>query len=205
MPKWYDRWMFDWETRLTAVDSNRVVRTLEWGIDWTNAWPCRYGVHPGEMPANPEAYLRAYNDRIIEKQATNSSPTAPYSKDFRLEETPGPSLQHPRQARAQARKESSRPARSIFALYPRQSPAPYPENNLANARWFPRSRQARRRSVSTPIGMPTASNTTRSVRILNKVGTAALRMSLPYHDIRKPRRNSAFRIMRVSVQPGPDA
>jgi len=26
----YARWMYDWETRLTAVDNNRVVRPLEW-------------------------------------------------------------------------------------------------------------------------------------------------------------------------------
>ena len=65
MPKWYDRWMYDWETRLTAVDTNRVVRPLEWGVDWTSSWPCRDGLRPGEQPADPELYLRAYNDRII--------------------------------------------------------------------------------------------------------------------------------------------
>ena len=31
----YAQWMYDWETRLTSVDNNRVVRPLEWGPEWT--------------------------------------------------------------------------------------------------------------------------------------------------------------------------
>ena len=31
----YQQWMYDWETRLTSVDNNRVVRPLEWGLEWT--------------------------------------------------------------------------------------------------------------------------------------------------------------------------
>ena len=46
MPSLYARWMYDWETRLTSVDSNRVVRPLEWGIEWTRDWPCRNGFLP---------------------------------------------------------------------------------------------------------------------------------------------------------------
>ena len=30
----YARWMFEWETRLTMRDENRVVRPLEWGFEW---------------------------------------------------------------------------------------------------------------------------------------------------------------------------
>src|ERR1035438_6905649 len=35
MPSRYAQWMYDWETRLTSVDNNRVVRPLDWGLDWT--------------------------------------------------------------------------------------------------------------------------------------------------------------------------
>ena len=31
LKKRYARWMYDWETRLTMRDENRVVRPLEWG------------------------------------------------------------------------------------------------------------------------------------------------------------------------------
>ena len=32
--EWYARWMYEWETRLTTRDENRVVRPLEWGFEW---------------------------------------------------------------------------------------------------------------------------------------------------------------------------
>jgi hypothetical protein len=32
----YRNWMYDWETRLNARDKNRVIRPLEWGLDWVN-------------------------------------------------------------------------------------------------------------------------------------------------------------------------
>src|ERR1700730_17984787 len=30
----YAKWMFSWETALTTRDTNRIVRPLEWGLDW---------------------------------------------------------------------------------------------------------------------------------------------------------------------------
>ena len=32
--KWYSRWMYEWETRLTTRDENRIVRPLDWGFEW---------------------------------------------------------------------------------------------------------------------------------------------------------------------------
>ena len=32
----YAQWMYDWETQLTRVDNNRIVRPLDWGLDWTH-------------------------------------------------------------------------------------------------------------------------------------------------------------------------
>ena len=37
LKKWYARWMYEWETRLTTRDENRVVRPLEWGFEWLDA------------------------------------------------------------------------------------------------------------------------------------------------------------------------
>ena len=39
MPSRYAQWMYDWETRLTSVDNNRIVRPLDWGLDWTTVGP----------------------------------------------------------------------------------------------------------------------------------------------------------------------
>jgi len=49
MPSRYQQWMYDWETRLTSVDNNRVVRPLEWGVEWARDWPCRNGFAPGQV------------------------------------------------------------------------------------------------------------------------------------------------------------
>ena len=75
--------MYDWETRLTSVDNNRVVRPLEWGIEWARDWPCRNGCPPGQIPSDPEKFLRDYNHRIV----ANSDEFFSYKKptDFRLE------------------------------------------------------------------------------------------------------------------------
>src|SRR6476646_5733305 len=35
----YQKWMYAWETRLTTRDTNRVVRPLEWGMEWARRWP----------------------------------------------------------------------------------------------------------------------------------------------------------------------
>ena len=51
MPSRYAQWMYDWEHRLTSVDNNRVVRPLEWGVEWARDWPCRNGYRPGHSGA----------------------------------------------------------------------------------------------------------------------------------------------------------
>ena len=65
MPSRYAKWMYDWEDRLTSVDNNRVVRPLDWGVDWAEDWPCRDGIRPRQVPADPEKFFADYNQRII--------------------------------------------------------------------------------------------------------------------------------------------
>src|SRR5260370_711582 len=65
MSSLYSRWMYNWETRLTSVDKNRVVRPLEWGIEWSREWPCRNGFLPHQTQAECERYLLEYNARAV--------------------------------------------------------------------------------------------------------------------------------------------
>src|ERR1700758_4184125 len=83
MPSFYEKWMYEWENRLTAVDNNRVVRPLEWGVEWAHEWPCRNGLPVGQMPDSPEKFFADYNQRII----TNSDEFYSYRvpTDCRLE------------------------------------------------------------------------------------------------------------------------
>src|SRR6476646_6447701 len=85
MPSRYERWMVDWETRLTSVDNNRVVRPLEWGVEWARDWPCRNGFAPGYVPglADSEKFLREYNRRIVASSDEFYSYKTPL--DFQLE------------------------------------------------------------------------------------------------------------------------
>src|SRR5208282_6565088 len=83
MPSRYGRWMRDWETRLTSVDNNRVVRPLEWGLDWTRGWPCRNGGPSGQSSRDLAEYFSRFNDRIVQSSDEFYSYQKP--ADFRLE------------------------------------------------------------------------------------------------------------------------
>ena len=39
MPKFYARWISNWEYKLATRDNNRVVRSFEWGLDWLGMPP----------------------------------------------------------------------------------------------------------------------------------------------------------------------
>lgn len=173
--------MYNWETRLTSVDNNRVVRPLEWGLEWARDWPCRNGHAPGYKPDDCEAFLREYNHRIVSASDDFYSYRTP--ADFRLErrevqvfstrETPDPALE---------RKFKGKHADFLRFTSPVQTP--FPENNSVNARWFPA--RGRRAVVLLPHWNSDAVAYAGLCRVLNLLGIAVLRLSMPYHDIRRP-------------------
>ena len=173
--------MYDWEHRLTSVDNNRVVRPLEWGTEWAREWPCRNGFAPGHVTAEPEKFLRDYNRRIV----SGSDQFFGYKRpdDFRLErrevqvfstrEDPDPALEA-----------KVRGSHSDFLRFTSPVRTPYQENNLVNARWFPA--RGRRALVLLPHWNSDAIAYSSLCRVLNLLGIAVLRLSMPYHDIRMP-------------------
>ncbi len=186
MPSLYAQWMYDWEHRLTSVDNNRVVRPLEWGVDWAQHWPCRNGYAPGYAPQNAspdeaEKYLREFNRRIVANSDEFYSYKTP--TDFRLErreitvcstrEIPDPKLE-----------EKVRGTHAEFLRFTSPVRTPYPENNLVNARWFPA--QGRRAIVVLPHWNSDAISYAALCRLFNRLGIAVLRLSMPYHDVRRP-------------------
>jgi dienelactone hydrolase len=173
--------MYDWEHRLTSVDNNRVVRPLEWGVEWARDWPCRNGVPPGQVPANPEKFFLDYNHRIVADSDEFYSYKPP--TDFRLEqrevqvfstrEVPDPKLEAK--------------VKGTFAEFLRfTSPVrtPYPENDQVNARWF--SAKGRRAIVLLPHWNSDAISYVSLCHMFNLMGIAVLRLTMPYHDIRMP-------------------
>jgi len=181
MPSLYARWMYNWETRLTSVDNNRVVRPLEWGIEWTRAWPCRNGFLSPQTDAESEKYLREYNRRAISNSDEFFSYATP--ADFRLEtrevqvfstrEVPDPVLE-----------EKVRGAHAEFLRFTSPVRTPHPENDLTNARWFPA--QGKSAVVLLPHWNADALAYCSLCRVLNRLGISVLRLSMPYHDIRRP-------------------
>jgi len=151
----YRDWMHARETRLNARDTNRVVRPLEWGLDWTEHWPLVNGAREAAR-ANLEAYLAQLNEAIVAS-----------SDDFYSYQTPS---------------DFRREGEFLFFTSPVRTP--YAVNNLVRARWFPCGH--RRALVVLPQWNAEAEGHNGLCRIFNMLGFAALRLSLPYHDYRKP-------------------
>ena len=183
MPPRYQKWMYDWETRLTSVDNNRVVRPLEWGVEWARDWPCRNGFAPGiRSPKDDcEKFLRDYNRRIVQSSDEFYSYESP--SDFRLErrqvevfstrEVPDPKLEaRVRGTHAEFLRFTS-PVRT--ALSGKQSG----QRALVSGR-------GRRAIVLLPHWNSDAIAYAGLCRVLNMLGIGVLRLSMPYHDIRMP-------------------
>src|ERR1022692_2237292 len=177
----YAQWMYDWETRLTSVDNNRVVRPLDWGLDWTHSWPGRNGGPSGAGSRDLLEYFARFNDRIIRASDDFYSYRKP--ADFRLErrevqvfstrEAPDPRLE-----------EKVRGTHTEFLRFTSPVVTPFPENNLVNARWFPA--RGKRAIVLLPHWNSDALAYNSLCRVLNLLGISVLRLSMPYHDIRTP-------------------
>lgn len=183
--------MFAWEHALTTRDTNRVVRPLEWGFDWLPRL---------EGHAPPESDLQtmvALSDQIVgasDQFFGYATPT-----DFRLES------RHPQLFPTNVRPETlaqdaelKRKASSgeldaaQFLRFTSPVRSQYPENDQVNARWYPADES--KRSPGSPrqamIVMPQwnadAFSHNALCSIFNRFGISCLRLSKPYHDIRRP-------------------
>src|ERR1700733_15244083 len=196
----YARWMYGWETRLTTRDENRVVRPLEWGFDWLRPFLDEAGlsarVDRMEVAGDGEAAMVEVNEAILadsDRFFDYETPT-----DFRLEE------RHPmlfptnvrpetleRDARLKHLAAEGKTERAQFLRFTSPERTPYAENDLVNARWYPADPQ---KQVGKPkqamIVMPQwnadAFSHNALCRLFNRFGISALRLSKPYHDIRRP-------------------
>ena len=178
----YQQWMYDWENRLTSVE------TTAWCVRWSGASSGR-GTGLAATALLPPTFPRMGTRRNICAtitgalciRATSSTPTVPV--DFRLEhrevqvfstrEVPDPKLEI-----------KVRGTLAEFLRFTSPVHSPYRENNLVNARWFPA--RGRRALVLLPHWNSDALAYTGLCRVLNLMGISVLRLSMPYHDIRMP-------------------
>ncbi len=156
-----------WEARLASVSTDRVVRPFEWGLDWLPGHD--RGSPPGEAVLAWSAEAMADTDRFF-----TPAPTAEY--EF-TGETGG---------------EGDRPGAGTLR-FPSALETPHPENNTVTARLFPaqpwrrgRASAPRRAVVVLPQWNSDADGHVGLCRLLARSGLSALRLSLPYHDVRMP-------------------
>jgi dienelactone hydrolase len=141
-----------WERRLASVDTNRVVRPFEWGLDWIGL---------DENPVEPASRVADWAREVMKD--TDAFFEAPPSDQFEI---------HGDEVR-----------------FPSALVTPHTANNLVVARLFPaqgRSSGPRRAVVVLPQWNADAMGHVGLCRLLARFGLTALRLSLPYHDTRRP-------------------
>lgn len=203
LKKSYARWMYKWETQLTTRDENRVVRPLEWGLEWMEPFLANHHLGGAELrqaAGGDEAAAEDAIARINHILIARSDEFFGYERptDFRLEQRfPQlfPTNVRPetlaQDAQLRRRAENGEIERAQFLRFTSPERTPYAENDLVNARWFPapahkdpaRPKQA---IVVLPQWNADAFSHNALCHVFNRMGISALRLSKPYHDIRRP-------------------
>ena len=213
--EWYTNWMFRWETELTTRDENRIVRPVEWGFSWLrDALPPEMEhlaevdeqdaeeAGPGSRrarvsPEQAEEAMLAVNAAIIADSDSffGYQPPADYRLERRHPEL-FPTNVRPetlaQDAELKARAASGELPKADFLRFTSPVRTPYPENDLVNARWYPASpdkqtgEQARKAIIVMPQWNADAFSHNALCTMFNRFGVSALRLSKPYHDIRRP-------------------
>lgn len=154
-----------WERRLAAVDTNRRVRPFEWGLDWLDVQPGRRPTAEAGPPvADGEALQRVLAWSRAAMAESDAFYTAPPAGPFEV--------------------------RDEVLRFPSAIVTPETVNNTVAARIFhpaPGRRSGPRRGVvvmaqwnADPGGHVGL------CRLFARFGLTAVRLSLPYHDGRKP-------------------
>ncbi|MEZ5317880.1 MAG: hypothetical protein R2752_10815 [Vicinamibacterales bacterium] len=145
-----------WERRLASIDTNRLVRPFEWGLDWLDVDP------PASTPDDAGAFLRAWSRARVDD--SDAWFTAPPTTDYAFADG---TLRFPSAVRT-----------------------PHPENNVVTARVFParerRPGEPRRAVVVLPQWNADAGGHVGLCELFARFGLTAVRLSLPYHDVRRP-------------------
>jgi dienelactone hydrolase len=163
------RFFHSWERRLADVTKDRVVRDFDWGVDWLPA---------DRDPALPPAHQV---DRWVDE----------VMRDTHAFFTPAPTREF---AFTPASAEVRRKGEAGTVTFPSALVTPHPENNTVRGRWFPAEgdrvpgrRAGRGRAVIVlPQWNSDAEGHVGLSRLLARCGVSALRLSLPYHDVRMP-------------------
>src|SRR5277367_6461523 len=191
----YAKWMYSWETALTTRDTNRIVRPLEWGFDWLKDFsPLAAESHA--PAADDYARMIAVNADIVNRADEFYGYTTP--TDFRLEarhpqlfptNVRPETLQEDAEIKRQA--ETGELEEAQFLRFTSPVRTRYPENDAVNARWYPahpetQNGKPKQAMIIMPQWNADAFSHNALCTLFNRFGISCLRLSKPYHDIRRP-------------------
>ena len=142
-----------WERRLASIDTTRLVRPFEWGLDWLG------------LPQDPDPLVAVKNWSGEALADSHRFYTAPPTTDYDL-------------------------SADDVLRFPSAIDTPYAVNNIVVARVFrpeaPRRSGARRAVIVLPQWNANAHGHVGLCRLFARFGLTAVRLSLPYHDERRP-------------------
>ncbi|HEV2273921.1 MAG TPA: abhydrolase domain-containing 18 [Acidobacteriaceae bacterium] len=198
--KLYARWMYAWETALTTRDTNRIVRPVEWGFEWLAEFAQQRGLDLRGLESpdhgTGERVMLELNDLILRNRREFFSYATP--QDFTLEE------RHPQlfptnvrpetlqqDAMLRRRAAEGKLPKAQFLRFTSPVRTPYPENDRVNARWYPAppekmAGKPRQAIIVMPQWNADAFSHNALCSAFNRFGVSALRLSKPFHDIRRP-------------------
>jgi dienelactone hydrolase len=168
------------------------VRPLEWGEDWLNDF-----VDAAHLAAAPDMdRMVALNEAIVDRADEFFGYAMP--NDFRLEHrhpqlfptnVRPETLEQDAELRRQA--ESGELSTAEFLRFTSPLRTRYPENDIVNARWYPapaekQAGKPKQAMIVMPQWNADAFSHNALCTLFNRFGISALRLSKPYHDIRRP-------------------
>lgn len=150
-----------WERRLNRVDQDRRITPFDWGSEWLRRTPVN-GVSAWAAEAAPAEVmpeLREWNRRVL----ADSEGFFAYQpvREYRL--------------------------RGGALSFRSPVETPYIENHEVHARWFPSPRAEGRAVVVVAQWNASEQGHLALCKLFQRCGISALRVSMPYHDVRMPR------------------
>jgi len=152
-------WYKQWMCKWETRLTERDTNRLVRPFEWGLEWTAGWPVGFSRFPSSNgdyEQFLAKLNDAVLAASDAFYSYQTP--RDFRLE------------------------GDCLFFTSPVSTPVP--NNNRVRARWFPAGRRGA--VVVLPQWNADLESHNALCRIFNLLGISALRLSLPYHDLRKP-------------------
>ena len=166
------RFFHAWERRLHAASKDRVVRPFEWGLDWIDTGEQTEGSPPDKVLIDWAAHAVSDSTRFFDTPETSD-----YTLRTGVDGATG-SLSFPSAMQTRYAENNT-----VHALYFRAGST---RQDPAHARGAGPELRTRRAVLVLPQWNAGPDGHVGLCRLLNYFGMSALRLTLPYHDARRP-------------------